>query len=339
MPLKRRFPQTGSRVSSKRPNKNLPKATKTRLWNLYNNSLAAFGSKTNYIKQAKEELGVNEVDAEKYLHSINAYTKFRKRTRNFKRLSARAASKDEIWCADLAFLDKLAEYNDNYKYLLLIIDIFSRFIHVAPMENKNASSARTAFLTCVLQNGNKTPKKLWVDRGTEFRGQFADTCENLNIEIYSTNSDTKAAYAERAIQSLKRIIHRYFEFAKTKRYIDQLPKFVDIMNSRQHSTLKKAPKDVRNKDFLMVLYGHPRGSKVSVMTKSPKYSVGENVRISAKDEVFRKGYLQTFTTEVFKIDRVTRGPIITYTLRDKNKNIIQGKFYEKELVKVIHMAQ
>ena len=56
-----------------------------------------------------------------------------------------------------------------------------------------------------------TPEKLWVDKGTEYRGTIKKFCKEKSIEVYSTMSETKAAFAERAIQSLKHIFYRYIE--------------------------------------------------------------------------------------------------------------------------------
>ena len=56
-----------------------------------------------------------------------------------------------------------------------------------------------------------TPEKLWVDKGTEYGGTLKKFCKEKYIEVYSTMSETEAALAERAIQSLKHIIYRYIE--------------------------------------------------------------------------------------------------------------------------------
>ena len=55
------------------------------------------------------------------------------------------------------------------------------------------------------------PKKIWVDKGTKFAGEFKKLCKAEGIQIYSTKSETKAAFAERTIRSLKKILYRYME--------------------------------------------------------------------------------------------------------------------------------
>ena len=50
------------------------------------------------------------------------------------------------------------------------------------------------------------PKQFWADKGTEFAGAFKKFCAVEGIQVYSTMSETKAAFAERTIRSLKKIL-------------------------------------------------------------------------------------------------------------------------------------
>ena len=65
------------------------------------------------------------------------------------------------------------------------------------------------------------PKKIWVDKGTEFAGAFKKFCTAEGIQVYSTMSETMAAFAERTIRSLKNILYRYMEDYRYK-YIRKL---------------------------------------------------------------------------------------------------------------------
>ena len=116
---------------------------------------------------------------------------------------------NEIWCLDLAFMDKLSEFNNGVKYLLICVDIFSRLVSVQSMKSKYASDAVAAFKKMLRKNTK--PDRVWVDQGTEFGGEFKKFCKSRDIKIYSTRRETKAAVAERAIRSLKNIIYRYME--------------------------------------------------------------------------------------------------------------------------------
>ena len=93
------------------------------------------------------------------------------------------------------------------------------------------------------------PKKVWVDQGTEFAREFKKLCSAEGIEIYSTMSETKAAFAERTIRSLKNILYRYMEDYGYK-YIHKLPQFIAKMNSRNNRSIDMEPIHVKKSEFL-----------------------------------------------------------------------------------------
>ena len=77
------------------------------------------------------------------------------------------------------------------------------------MKTKYSKETVRAFLSMITKK--KRPKKICVDKGTEFAGEFKKLCEAEGIQIYSTMNETKAAFAERTIRSLKNIPYRYME--------------------------------------------------------------------------------------------------------------------------------
>ena len=124
---------------------------------------------------------------------------------------------------------------------------FLRFVRVQTMKTKYAKDTLQAFKKMISKKN--TPDKLWVDKGTEYGGTFKKFCKENSIEVYSTMSETKAAFAERAIQSLKHIIYRYIEDHDEK-FIHKLPQFVSTMICRINRSIEKSPSDVKNTDFL-----------------------------------------------------------------------------------------
>jgi hypothetical protein len=68
--------------------------------------------------------------------------------------------------------------------------------------------------------------------------------------------------------------------------------------------------------------------------KKTRYKVGYDVRISLKKPIFEKGYLPTFTDEIFNIDKVVKNKPDLYFLNDHNGEKIEGRFYAPELTKV-----
>ena len=138
-----------------------------------------------------------------------------------------------------------------------------------------------------------------------------------------TMSETKAAFAERTIRSLKNISYRYMEDFGYK-YIHKLPQFIATLNSRRNSSIDMRPNTVENYDFTSFIYSKPLRE-----FKKPTFKVGDRVRISKYDLPFRKGYKPQSTREVFEIVALATKKPATYTINDEQEEVIQGKFYQK----------
>ena len=182
--------------------RSLSKSERQKLQRLYTQGGAAYGS----VRKASN-LPVSKV--RQLLHSKPSYTKITLGTRKFKRMKAFATLKNEIWCMDVAYVDKLAKDNNGVKYLLVRQDLFDRTVDAKGMKSKDSKETVPAFLSMITKNNR--PKKVWVDKGTDFAGEFKNLSKVEGIQIYSTMSETKAAYAERTIRSLKILLYRYME--------------------------------------------------------------------------------------------------------------------------------
>ena len=114
------------------------------------------------------------------------------------------------------------------------------------------------------------------------------------------------------------------------KYIHKLPPFIGTMNSRNIRSIDMKPNHVKNSDFMSILY-----SKPLTEYKKPKIGIGDRVRISKYNLHFRKGFKPQFTQEIFEIVAIATKKPPTYTIKDKQEEVIRGKFYEKELIRVI----
>ena len=295
------------------------------LTKLYNKGPAAFGN----AKRLSEQSGLPKSKTLHFLHGKATHTKYTNVRRNFQRLKVVAFEINEIWSIDLAYVDKLSKYNDGIKYLLVAVDVLSRYLRVQPIKTKSAKAASEAFAKML---GKRVkPKKVWSDKGTEFKAEFLKLCKQKNIKWYSTQSETKSAFAERNIRSLKNIIYKYLEEKWTYRYIDSLPEFVKTINTRVNRVTGLAPSKVTKNDVVHLI-SLADGNR---LVKKPKLKIGDTVRIAKQDLPFKKGYKQNFTDELFTIVDVPTVHPPTYTLIDEDKEIILGKFYQPELIKVI----
>ena len=143
--------------------------------------------------------------------------------RKFKRMRAFARFRNEIWCMDLAYVDKLAKEYNGVKYLLVREDLFDRTVKARGMKTKDSQETVKAFSSMITKRSR--PKKVWVDKGTEFAGAFEKFCAAERIQVYSTMRETKAAFAESTKRSVTNILYRYMEDYGYK-YIHKLPQFM-----------------------------------------------------------------------------------------------------------------
>ena len=172
-------------------------------------------------------------------------------TLKFKRMSAFARFRNEIWCIELAYVDKLAKQNNGVKFLLVCQDLFDRTVNAKEMKTKGFQETVKAFSSMITKTNR--PKNIWVDKVAEFAGAFIKFCTAEGIQVYSTMSETKAVFAERTIRSLKNILYSYMEDFEYK-YIHKLPQFITTSNSRRNSSIDMRPNTVKDCDFMSILY-------------------------------------------------------------------------------------
>ena len=246
-----------------------------------------------------------------------------------------AAFKDNIWGADLADMQLLSKYNKGIRFLLCVIDIFSKYAWVVPLKDKKGISIVTA-LQIILKESNRRakgasaqhvrPNKIWVDKDSEFyNASFKKRLQANDIVMYSANNEGKSVVAERFIRTLKSKIYKYMTSISKNVYIDKLDDIVDEYNNTYHTTIKMKPIDVKDNTYI--------NTDKETNDKDPKFKVGDRVRISKYKNIFAKGYTPNWSEEVFVIKKVKNTVPWTYVINDLKGEEIMGTFYEKELQK------
>ena len=95
--------------------------------------------------------------------------------------------RDNIWGVDFADMQLLSKFNKRFRFLLCVIDIFSKYTWVIPLKDKKSISILNAFQK-ILKESNRKPNKIWVDKGSEFyNNSFKKWLQDNNIVMYSTN--------------------------------------------------------------------------------------------------------------------------------------------------------
>ena len=117
--------------------------------------------------------------------------------------------KDNIWGADLADMQLIRKFNKGFRFLLCVIDIFSKCAWVAPLKDKKVVSIANAFQS-FLKKSNRKPNKMWVDKGSEFyNNSFKKWLQDNDIVMYSAHNEGKSVVAERFIGTLKNKVYKY----------------------------------------------------------------------------------------------------------------------------------
>ena len=134
--------------------------------------------------------------------------------RKFKKRKVQSTFNNDIWGANLADMQFTSKYNKGVRFLLFVIDIFSKYAWVAPLKNKKGASIVAAFQS-ILKQSNKKPNKIWADKGSEFYNSSFKKWLQDNIVMYSTHNEGKSAVAERFIRALKNKIYKYMTSIST----------------------------------------------------------------------------------------------------------------------------
>ena len=269
-----------------------------------------------------------------WLSMQDTYTLHKPVRRKFKRRKTIANKIDSLWQMDLVFLLDLAKHNRGFKYLLTVIDVFSRYAFVRALKSKHGSGIIAA-MKDIFNKEKRKPSKIHIDKGAEFMNhgfiEFLKTAGN--IKLYASQSDQKASLAERFNRTLKTKMFRYFTHNNTKNYIDVLPDLVKSYNHRVHRSIGMAPADVNKKHESMLWEKMYRDQ---MRYAEPKYhfQLGDLVRIAKKPETFGKSYKPLWSEEIFTVKRRRPTVPVTYVLEDDAGEHIQGSFYRSELQKV-----
>ena len=182
---------------------------------------------------------------------------------------------DNIWGADLADMQLISKFDKEVCFLLCGIDLFSKYVWVAPLKDKRGITITTIFQK-ILNESNRKPRKIWVDKGSEFDNRSMKSwLEKNSIEMNSRNNEGKSVMAERFIRTLKINIYKYMTSVSKNVYIDYIDKLDDIVNkynNTYHKTIKMKPANINPSIYIDL--------NKAVNDKDPKFKIGDIVRIS-----------------------------------------------------------
>ena len=237
---------------------------------------------------------------------------------------------NEIHSTDLVDMSQYSKMNRGYKYIFTNIDVFSKIAYAFPLKSKKIQDIKPCFEKIFKNN---KPKYIWSDKEPAFLSkEMQNFFKNNNVKIYHTNSHLKAVIIERFNRSLRELMMKEFVKNNNTVWYNILPNLIKKYNNRYHSTIKMKPIQVNKNNEKYIkenIYTYNKTSKI------PKFKINDLVRISLKRRpIFDKpsGNIK-WSEELFKIHSIKKSNVITYKIKDLNNNIIEGVFYERELLK------
>ena len=252
--------------------------------------------------------------------------------KNFPRRRVYVHDIDETWGMDLVFMTDLTKENNGYKYILCVIDLFSKFAWAKPLKDKEAKTVFAAFQE-IITDSNRKPRHIWIDEGSEFYNSlFTKWLKQNNVIRYSTYENFHNPVIERFNRTLKTNMWRRFTAENTRNWISMLPSLLETYNNAKHRSIGMTPKeasDPKNREKLHHnLYPDPE-----VIPPKPKFKVGDVVRVSRLKGTFEKGFHPSWSEELLKVIKVNNTNPRTYKIVALDGEEVNGSFYEQELQK------
>jgi len=245
-----------------------------------------------------------------------------------------APSKDNTWGIDLADMSTWKAENDGYTFIVLAIDVYTRWAAARALKTKTGAEVLAA-IKDICKESKRMPRFLWVDEGTEFKNREVSAWRKANnIGMYHTYGRGKSVIVERLVRTMKTNMWKILTALNSHEWVGLLPTLIADYNNATHSTLGMSPNEASK---------HPEEAakvwdKMRVEGKrqaKPTFKVGDVVRVSRTKGVFEKGFDVGWTRAEYTISRVdaSRYPVV-YHLIDYYKKPVAGSWYAQEIQKV-----
>lgn len=254
-------------------------------------------------------------------------------------LKVKVFHKDDIWSADLIELPPEYLGRTSYKFALTVIDLYTKYAWVRKLKNKTGVEVKNAFEN-IMETSDRTPRKLWVDNGSEFYNKNfkAMLKDNNDINMYSTFNEGKAVVIENFNRTLKTRLFKQFTIQGNQKWINIIQSVVDKYNNKPHSLIGISPSEASKnpekiKEAIMQNNYSNELKAFDLKSKNKRFKVDDRVRIFKYKYHFDKGFTGFWTSEIFKVKNIHNTDPITYELVDLHNEEIHGKFYAHELQK------
>ena len=261
-----------------------------------------------YLRRARQlpVPGATLQTVQEHLRSEQAYTLHKFARRWFIRHNTQVAGIDAQWQTDLADMQGISMQNIEMRYVLTVIDVFSKLAWAIPVHFTDAKAITAAFGQVLTVAHPRYPRRLPSDKGNKFvssdikvlmKNQIS---KPSGIQHFASESEQKAAVVERLNQTINTRIWTYLSDRSTVRWLDIIKNFVDAYNHSRHCSIGMAPSEVqkKNKNSLWVrLFGNGDTNFKLIIPQ------GAMVRASSHKPNIDKEYMPNWTEEHFTVSQ------------------------------------
>ena len=236
---------------------------------------------------------------------------------------------DDTWSLDILDLkDYGSKNNKGYRYVLVIIDNFSKFGWTVPLKNKNAQTIKDSFEKIIISSKRK-PNLIETDRGREFYNIiFQDFLSKINIKLYSRNSSFGAVFAERFNHTIRDLLKKPVFEKGYGNWIDILPTITKQYNNRIHSSTKLTPIQASLKKNEGFVYKNLLDKREKV---TPKFQINDLVRTADLKRTFSKSDTTNWSYKLYKITEIINDTIASYKINNLKERYNESLLRKTEL--------
>ena len=286
----------------------------------YDPSLGLGGANALYQRAKEAKLKVTKAQVTSYLQAQETAQVFKQRTvKHFFPLVAHYPfSRVQL---DLADVSNWSHWNSGIHFLMVCIDLNTRYVFVVPLRSKGLNECLGGWkkiVASIVSLRGYPPRQVDSDQEPSFAsGEFRAFCEENSIhQNFAALQDYRGTgTVEAFIRTLRLLLQHLFTAFHTRSYVSALPALVENYNTRQHSFTKLTPAEAVRRGLAgeatpyegTVSKQRQQATGEAERKDYPSYAVGERVRVLLRRRTFSKGTEPKWSSDLHTIERYEQG--------------------------------
>lgn len=292
-----------------------------------------------YSKMRQVMVGVTREQVKREVNKLDIYQVHKPITRQKVRKAILTSRPNTHWQIDLTSMPQ----HQGYKYIIVIIDIFSKFIYTKAIKNKTSRHV-IAFLREVFEIAK--PRILQSDRGTEFVNddmtRFLDE-ESVKQVLSKAYTPTSQSYVERTNRTIKGMLFKGMTAHNTNNWPSLLAAITNNYNNTNHSSIDMTPDQLTDANEVTVkavskdLKWKAKKSLIKHHRNFTKIEKGDLVRMQIKlnvpNSTFAKFYTTNWSEEIYQVEGIKRGNKTT-----EESYLVNGSYHYRNTLQRVPYA-